>query len=180
MEENMSESNENANVESTESQAVEAQASETKKVEAKAAPAPKPSRTAPPLPEGTHYIWGTGRRKASIARVRIKPGSGKILINQREVVDYFKKLRDQETALAPLNTLGMLGSFDVFANVSGGGSTGQAGAVSLGVARALSKHMPDNEHDLRNKGLLTRDARMKERKKPGQPGARKSFQFSKR
>jgi len=73
-----------------------------------------------------------------------------------------------------------LTSYDIWVNVGGGGSTGQAGAVSLGVARALAKHVPENEHDLRDKGLLTRDARMKERKKPGQPGARKSFQFSKR
>ena len=173
----MSDSNENANVEATEGQAAEAQADKPK---AKPAEAPKPSRTAPPLPEGTHYIWGTGRRKASIARVRIKPGSGKIMVNDREVVEYFKKLRDQETAKAPLNALGMTGSYDVFVNVGGGGSTGQAGAVSLGVARAIAKHMPELEHDLRDKGLLTRDARMKERKKPGQPGARKSFQFSKR
>ena len=74
----------------------------------------------------------------------------------------------------------MLKSYDVFVNVSGGGFTGQAGAVSLGLARALAKHMPETEHDLRDKGLLTRDARAKERKKPGQPGARKRFQFSKR
>ncbi len=141
---------------------------------------PKPVRTAPPLPEGQHYVWGTGRRKASVARVRIKPGSGKILINKRDVVEYFTKLRDQNTAMAPLDALGMLTSYDIWVNVGGGGSTGQAGAVSLGVARALAKHVPENEHDLRGKGLLTRDARMKERKKPGQPGARKSFQFSKR
>ena len=151
---------------------------EEPKVEEK--PKPKPSRTAPPLPEGQHYVWGTGRRKASVARVRIRPGSGKVLINKREVVEYFTKLRDQNTAMAPLEALGMLTSYDIWVNVGGGGSTGQAGAVSLGVARALAKHVPENEHDLRGKGLLTRDARMKERKKPGQPGARKSFQFSKR
>lgn len=184
----MPESNEKANVESAKAQAVETQVKETPQVQAEATPAEepkaepesKPSRTASPLPEGTHYIWGTGRRKAAIARVRIRPGTGKIQINKRDVVDYFKKLRDQETALAPLKAVGMTGSYDIFVNVGGGGSTGQAGAVSLGVARALSKHMTDNDHDLRSKGLLTRDARMKERKKPGQPGARKSFQFSKR
>lgn len=206
----MPESNENENVESNKKQDPQVQGEETPKVEVKdtpkdqgvkdpkgevedtskgqaeaappeePAPPPKPVKTAPPLPEGIHYIWGTGRRKASIARVRIKPGTGKVLINKREVVDYFKKHRDQETAMAPLKAVGMTGSFDIFVNVGGGGSTGQAGAVSLGVARALAKHMPDNEHDLRSKGLLTRDARMKERKKPGQPGARKSFQFSKR
>ena len=148
--------------------------------EAPPEPEPKPSRTAPPLPADAHYIWGTGRRKAAIARVRIKPGSGNFLINKRKMDEYFPKLCDQQSILAPLQLLGMLSSYDVWANVNGGGATGQAGAVTLGLARALSKHIPDIEHDLRGKGLLTRDARMKERKKPGQPGARKRFQFSKR
>lgn len=145
-----------------------------------AAPAPKPSRQAPPLPEGKHYIWGTGRRKAAVARVRIRPGSGKFLVNKREKDEFFTRIKDQMDVLAPLATIGMLTSFDVWVNVNGGGMTGQAGAVSLGLARAIAKHMPEVEHDLREKGLLTRDARMTERKKPGQPGARKRFQFSKR
>ncbi|MCD4826109.1 MAG: 30S ribosomal protein S9 [Phycisphaerae bacterium] len=132
------------------------------------------------MPEGTHYIWGTGRRKASVARVRIKPGTGKFLVNKREANAYFTQLRDQEAVISPLKTLGMMASYDVFVNVGGGGSTGQAGAVLLGLARALSKHMPEVDQELRDKGLMTRDARMKERKKPGQPGARKRFQFSKR
>lgn len=141
---------------------------------------PKPSRTAPPLPAGACFLWGTGRRKKAVARVRIAPGEGKFLVNKREMPVYFPHMKDQETALSPLETLGMLKSYDVCVNVSGGGGTGQSGAVALGLARALARHMPEVERDLRNKGLLTRDARAKERKKPGQPGARKRFQFSKR
>ncbi len=143
-------------------------------------PKATPSRTAPPLPADAHYIWGTGRRKAAVARVRIRPGSGNFLVNKRKMDEYFPRLCDQESVLAPLQILGMLVSYDVWVNVNGGGATGQAGAVTLGLARALAKHIPEVEHDLRGKGLLTRDARMKERKKPGQPGARKRFQFSKR
>ncbi len=161
----------------TEAPVVEADA-DAPKEEAK--PAPAPSRQAPSLPEGEHYIWGTGRRKKSVARVRIRPGSGKFIINKREMDTYFYRLRDQQNVTAPLATVGMLKGYDVFVNVNGGGMTGQAGAVQLGLARALVKHMPDVLHDLRAKGLLTRDARMPERKKPGQPGARKRFQFSKR
>ena len=138
------------------------------------------SKTAPPMPEDTHYIWGTGRRKSAIARVRIRPGSGNITINKREMADYFTTERDRQSVVSPLKVVGMLKSYDIWVNVGGGGYTGQAGAVMLGLARAFSKHNPEVEHDLRAKGLLTRDSRMKERKKPGQPGARKSFQFSKR
>ncbi len=138
------------------------------------------SKTAPPMPENTHYIWGTGRRKSAVARVRIRPGSGNITINKREMTDYFTTERDRQSVVSPLKVVGMLKSYDVWVNVGGGGYTGQAGAVMMGLARAISKHIPEVEHDLRSKGLLTRDSRMKERKKPGQPGARKSFQFSKR
>lgn len=138
------------------------------------------SRTAPALPEGTHYIWGTGRRKSAVARVRIRPGSGKFMVNKRDKDEYFTRSRDQQEVISPLKATGMLTSYDVYVNVGGGGATGQAGAVSLGLARAMAKHMPEVDHNLREKGLLTRDARMKERKKPGQPGARKRFQFSKR
>ena len=142
---------------------------------------PQPaSRTAPPLPEGQHYIWGTGRRKASVARVRIRPGSGKILINKREMDAYFRKLQDRQAVTAPLVAAKMVASWDVWANVGGGGTTGQAGAVKMGLARALVKAVPEVEGEMREKGLLTRDARMSERKKYGQPGARKRFQFSKR
>jgi small subunit ribosomal protein S9 len=138
------------------------------------------TRTAPPLPEGEHFIWGTGRRKSSVARVRIRPGDGQFVINKRTKDEYFLHEKDRQIILAPLATAGLLKAYDVFVNVQGGGYTGQAGAVQLGLARAISKHLPEVEHDLRAKGLLTRDARMVERKKPGQPGARKRFQFSKR
>lgn len=138
------------------------------------------AKSVPAMPADKQYIWGTGRRKKSVARVRIRPGSGKITINKREIKEFFPHVKDQQAVLAPLATAGLTKSFDVWANVSGGGFTGQAGAVTLGLARALARFMPEVESGLRDKGLLTRDARMKERKKPGQPGARKRFQFSKR
>lgn len=138
------------------------------------------SRTAPALPAGQHFIWGTGRRKSSVARVRIRPGSGKIVINKRDMKEFFPHVKDQQAVLAPLTATGMAKAFDIWVNVGGGGYTGQAGAVTLGLARAIARFMPEVESDLRDKGLLTRDARMKERKKPGQPGARRRFQFSKR
>jgi len=147
--------------------------------EAPVAEAPR-SVPAPPLPEGVHYIWGTGRRKKAIARVRIRPGTGQILINKRDKDAYFVHDADRAAVVAPLVAVDMNASWDIWANVSGGGSTGQADAVKLGLARALSRAAPDTEHALRDKGLLTRDPRMPERKKPGQPGARKRFQFSKR
>jgi len=149
-------------------------------VETTPAPEVNVARTAPALPEGEHYIWGTGRRKAAVARVRIRPGTGEFLINKRPSDEYFVQAKDRDTIILPLQSSGLLKAYDVFVNVNGGGFTGQAGAVSLGLSRALARHMPDIEHDLRSKGLLTRDARAKERKKPGQPGARKRFQFSKR
>jgi small subunit ribosomal protein S9 len=142
--------------------------------------APEETRTAPPLPEGVHYIWGTGRRKKAVARVRIRPGTGKFLINKRDMDDYFREECDRKVVQTPLMAMKMLGSWDVWANVDGGGFTGQAGAVTLGLARALAKALPDEESALREHGLLTRDARMRERKKYGQPGARKRFQYSKR
>jgi small subunit ribosomal protein S9 len=126
------------------------------------------------------YIWGTGRRKTSVARVRIRPGEGKIIINKRNVEDYFLTETELEAVRAPLNSAQMVSRFDVFADVKGGGMTGQAGAVMLGLARALIKAAPESESALRDSGLLTRDSRMKERKKYGQKGARKRFQFSKR
>ena len=137
-------------------------------------------RTAPSLPAGEHYIWGTGRRKSAVARVRIRPGSGQILINKRPAAEYFPSLRDQNAAVSPLKAVGMASSWDVWVNVGGGGMTGQADAVSLGLARALSKAAPELDGVLRSRGLLTRDARQVERKKYGQPGARRRFQFSKR
>jgi len=163
----------------TREEAVEEARSEEPVVEEKAEEK-QPARPAPPLSEDTLFVWGTGRRKASVARVRIRPGDGKFLVNDREIADYFFSLKHQQKAVSPLETVNMNGSFDVWVNVRGGGKTGQADAVSLGLARAIAKHVPDVEHSLRDKGLLTRDSRVAERKKPGQPGARKRFQFSKR
>ncbi len=126
------------------------------------------------------FIWGTGRRKSSVARVRIRKGSGKIVVNRRELEDYFGRDCDIFTVRFPLKTTKTLGAYDVFVNVNGGGSTGQAGAASLGIARALYKSDLTLSDSLRGAGLLTRDSRMKERKKYGQKGARKSFQWTKR
>ena len=129
---------------------------------------------------GEQYIWGTGRRKTSIARVRIKKGNGKIVVNEKEMDSYFTIDRERGMVRLPLKTTKTLGEYDVLANVKGGGSTGQAGALSLGIARALSKSNPNVVESLRDGGFLTRDSRMKERKKYGQKGARKSFQWTKR
>ena len=141
----------------------------------KPAPAEAPATDAPKT-----YIWGTGRRKKAVARVRIRSGSGKVLINKRSVEEYFTSDRDRQAAISPLATAQLTSNYDVWANVNGGGPTGQADAVMLGLARALIKAAPEVTEALREKGLLTRDARMKERKKYGQKGARKRFQFSKR
>ncbi len=126
------------------------------------------------------YWWGTGRRKTSVARVRIRPGSGKFLVNKRELDDYFHRDQDRKAAVAALKLVQAEKSFDVFVNVRGGGITGQAGATLLGVARALRTYDENYVGALRDNGLLTRDPRMVERKKPGQAGARRRFQFSKR
>ncbi len=126
------------------------------------------------------FWWGTGRRKSSVARVRIKPGSGKLIVNKKELTDYFRRVQDQNSVLAPLKVVDALNSFDVFINVNGGGTTGQSGASLLGIARALKNYDENYLQALRDSGHLTRDPRMVERKKPGQRGARKRFQFSKR
>jgi small subunit ribosomal protein S9 len=126
------------------------------------------------------FIWGTGRRKTSVARARIRKGTGKFLVNSRELDHYFGRDRDTFTARLPLKTTKTLGKYDVFINVQGGGLTGQAGAISLGVARALYKSDQSLAESLRAASLLTRDSRMKERKKYGQKGARASFQWTKR
>ena len=131
-------------------------------------------------PDMGGFIWGTGRRKSSIARVRIKPGSGKLLINKRAVDDYFPRLQDRNAVVAPLKSLDISEAFDIFINVKGGGTTGQSGAIVLGIARALRNYDQGLLPALRDSGYLTRDSRMVERKKPGQKGARKKFQFSKR
>ncbi len=123
---------------------------------------------------------GTGRRKTSVARVRIRAGSGKLTINRRELTDYFPIDQDRNAVLAPLDYCGVRDSVDVVIRVHGGGNTGQAGACMQGIARALLRYDSDLSDKLREKHFLTRDARMKERKKPGLHGARRGTQFSKR
>jgi len=123
---------------------------------------------------------GTGRRKTSVARVRIREGSGKITINKRELDDFFNVEQDRQAVLSPLLHCEVRDSVDVIIRCHGGGTTGQAGACMQGIARALVKHDSDLDEKLREKSFLTRDARMKERKKPGLHGARRGTQFSKR
>jgi small subunit ribosomal protein S9 len=134
----------------------------------------------PAKPDAGGFIWGTGRRKSSVARVRVKPGSGDLFINKRKIHEYFSQDKDRNAVLAPLKATDTVESLDVHINVRGGGTTGQAGAAVLGIARALKNYDPGLMKQLRDGGFLTRDSRMVERKKPGKPGARKSFQFSKR
>jgi small subunit ribosomal protein S9 len=131
-------------------------------------------------PKGGNWVWGTGRRKTSVARVRIKPGSGKFLVKKREVNDYFMSEQTRLDVYSPLKATNTIGKYDIFVNIRGGGQMGQAGAIALGVARALMKADPALEATLRDGKYLTRDSRKVERKKPGRPGARKRFQFSKR
>lgn len=126
------------------------------------------------------YTWGLGRRKSSVARVRIKPGSGNFTVNGKAVDEFFPALRDRVEAKAPLSQLPEEASYDIWVKVHGGGVHGQAGAVSLGLARAIKDANPAVFEDLRENGLLTRDSRMKERKHYGRRGARRGFQFSKR
>jgi len=126
------------------------------------------------------YIWGVGRRKTAVARVRIAPGSGKIAINGRELNDYFTGERDRKAIFGPLEVTNTGGKMDVLVSATGGGPSGQAGAIVMGLGRALAKYDPSLEVALRGGGFLTRDSRMKERKKYGQRGARRRFQFSKR
>ena len=123
---------------------------------------------------------GTGRRKSSIARVLLSPGKGSFTINGKEYKEYL--CRESLTILVnqPMNTVGTVNDFDIMANVKGGGLTGQAGAIRLGISRALLKEDNNRRGLLKSAGFLTRDSRRVERKKYGQPGARKKFQFSKR
>ena len=122
----------------------------------------------------------TGRRKSAVARVNLVPGTGKIRINKRDFEDYFPRETDRIQILEPLKLTNTFGKFDFQARVTGGGSTGQAGAVRLGLARALVLCDADNKKLLKKHDLLRRDPRMKERQKPGQKGARKKFQWVKR
>lgn len=123
---------------------------------------------------------GTGRRKSSVARVRLVPGEGRIVINGREFADYVQYASLREVVKQPLTLTETLGSYDVLVNVHGGGFTGQAGAIRHGISRALLQADPEYRTTLKRAGLLTRDARMKERKKYGLKGARRAPQFSKR
>lgn len=125
-------------------------------------------------------IWGTGRRKTAVARVRMLPGSGIISINGRPLDEFFTEERHRKDVMAPLVATDNVGKFDFFVKVDGGGFSGQAGAVVLGIARALKKFNIEFDSALRDGGFLTRDSRMKERKKYGLAAARKRYQFSKR
>ena len=128
----------------------------------------------------TQEFIATGRRKTAVARIRMTPGSGKIDINGRSFEDYFPSAPLQNTVLQPLQSAKVVNNYDVSINTSGGGMTGQAGAARLAIARALLQVDENLRRTLKTEGLLRRDPRMKERKKSGQPGARKRFQYSKR
>jgi len=128
----------------------------------------------------TQFTWGLGRRKSAVARVRVKAGAGGFLVNGRAANEFFPTLQTQIRIQEPLRVTQTQGTYDVFCNVDGGGPTGQSDAVMLGLARALKTINPGFDDVLRQNGLLTRDSRMKERKKYGRRGARRGFQFSKR
>jgi small subunit ribosomal protein S9 len=125
-------------------------------------------------------FYATGRRKSSVARVYMKEGSGVLTVNKRNFDDYFTRDSLKMLIMQPLEMTGQKGKLDFFVNVCGGGVAGQAGAVKHGIAKALIEYDPEMRSLLKKAGFLTRDSRMKERKKYGQPGARKRFQFSKR
>lgn len=125
-------------------------------------------------------IWGLGRRKSAVARVRIKAGTGVMTINKRPSDEFFCNANDRNALQKPFKVTDLEGKFDVNVNVNGGGTTAQSEAVRLGISRALVKTNKELEVRLKEFGLLTRDPRMKERKKPGLRGARKGTQFSKR
>jgi len=127
-----------------------------------------------------HNITAVGRRKTSVARVILKPGTGEIKVNKRTLEQYFPVDTLRNEILAPFVATEMTGKYDVIANVNGGGLTGQAGAIRLGISRALVEVNVENKTKLRQSDMMTRDPRMVERKKYGQRKARKRFQFSKR
>ena len=132
------------------------------------------------MAENTLEYSATGRRKMAVARVRLVPGTGKWIVNKKDGKDYFPAEATRNYIAQPLELTDTLAKFDVSAKVVGGGIIGQAGAMRHGIARALTQADASLREVLKNSGCLTRDPRMKERKKPGQPGARKRFQFSKR
>ncbi len=126
------------------------------------------------------FFYGTGKRKTAIARTRLYPGTGKVEINGRPLEDYFPREKWRQVIFQPLKLVKMENKFDIKVNVKGGGLSGQAEAIRHGISRALVDYDPDLRKVLKEAGFLTRDARVKERKKYGQRGARASFQFSKR
>jgi small subunit ribosomal protein S9 len=141
---------------------------------------PEPEVVVAATPTAGGWFWGTGRRKASVARVRVRSGSGEFKINGRDLTEFFTEERDHKTIGAVLDATKTTGGVEVAVKVHGGGYTGQAGAIILGLGRALMRYDGSLEPTLRKHGFLSRDPRRVERKKPGQPGARKRFQFSKR
>jgi small subunit ribosomal protein S9 len=143
-----------------------------------AAPAPAP--TTGRAPSNGTWWWGTGRRKSAVARVRLRPGTGSITVNKKPYDQFFTGERDRKDLTNVLEKTRTTGTLDVHVNVRGGGFTGQAGAIVLGLARALHRYDGTLEPILRDNNFLTRDPREVERKKYGQPGARARFQFSKR
>ena len=124
--------------------------------------------------------YGTGRRKSSTARVYLRPGKGNFVVNRTDINTYFNRDSLKLMMNQPLELVNLIDNFDILVNVKGGGKSGQAGAIRLGIARALLQYDPNLRSSLKKQGMLTRDARKVERKKYGQPGARKRFQFSKR
>lgn len=162
--------------EGTEAEATAVETTTTETVEVAPAPVVHVVKTDPKT--GEHL--GTGRRKSSVARVRIKSGSGKIVINDRELNEYFPNEQDQNSVMAPIRDSGYEGKIDIRILVTGGGPTGQSGACRMGLGRALLSMDADVGHQLKDNGHLTRDSRMKERKKYGLHGARRGTQFSKR
>lgn len=126
------------------------------------------------------YIHTVGKRKSAIARIWMKPGKGEITINKRTMDEYYLRATSKMVILQPLEITGNVGKYDIKVNVMGGGLNGQAGAIRHAITRALANQEPEARAILKKAGLITRDSRKKERKLPGQPGARKRFQFSKR
>ena len=133
-----------------------------------------------PLASSKTWFYGTGRRKESIARVFLRPGSGKFTVNGRTIDQYFTNFAWKHDAVEPLKFTSLADQVDVVVTANGGGAGGQSGAVRMGLSRAISRFNPELRPALRKNGFLTRDSRMKERKKYGQKGARKRFQFTKR
>ena len=132
------------------------------------------------MAEKSKFIWATGRRKSSTARVRLKPGTGEVIVNGKKFAEYFARPVLRLIVNQPFEQLGMLEKFDVYANCTGGGHSGQAGALRHGISRALIEFDSTLRASLKTGGFLTRDSRSKERKKYGLRGARRAYQFSKR